>query len=209
MTRSEPKDRQKELYEYLGVPRTVEQVGIEFGVHDQTARMMIWALRDQKRALDLGGKPKKWKASGIWIQGNGPVTLSTSSGSMELVQPVRNWSPTGGNPLPRWIGGALAYLWRRAYYSMQDQERIVNVVKQGTLDPTLEVRRVLEELHRIGKMQVETIEQMLNDLPALWTDSTDIMQMLGPDLTPNDVEDAAEWFAFKADQLLAALRARK
>ena len=194
-------DRIQEVLRYIRLPRTAQEVAEHLDCHLQTARQCLWVLRDRGLAVPGPIKPgrrKSWQAkSGHSETGD---MVMTSAGTVALRDIAFSWDAPS-TPYLQMVGGCLAYMWRRAYYQRQDQSQIRNVAKQGTLDPTLEVRVVMETVYEKMASLHETLEYMLTTMDWLWSDDPEILKMLGP-VNRAELEAAAEWFELWARERL-------
>lgn len=202
MSQAPDDGRQQEVLRFVRVPRTAEEVAEHLGCHLQTARQSLWALRDQN-LIQAGptkpGRRKSWQAkSGHHDTGD---MVMTSAGTIALRDIAFSWNADRATPYVKMLGGCLAYLWRRSYYQQMDQSKVTNVAKQGTLDPLLEVRVVMERVFETMAQLHETLEYMISDMTWLWSDDPEIIKMLGP-VNRAELEEAAEWFELWARERL-------
>ncbi len=195
------KPKEEEMYKqdylrFCNVPRTIEEVAVEFDVHVQTARRMIWGLQTDGRIREVPTKKrhKKWQAAERQSK-NGELLVGTQSGVYGLGDIADGFGP-GPISTVDMVSGCLAYLWRRSHYGSLSQERVENVAKQGSLDPYLHVRPVMEEVYRRSVAISEVIEFVLMGLPEIWKDTNDASAILGPIGLERQLrlEEAAEWF---------------
>ena len=187
----------QEILEYCQTPRTIEEVADEFEWHPQTAREKLWTLKDMGKIRESSrrkGRMKLWQSVGQ-LGDRGEVVVVTSSQSipMSTFFDVVNTRRSSTNLL----GQALSYLYRRAYYKQQDQENVLNVAKQGSLDPLLDVKQALMKMYLQHKLVGEALERMLLDMPELWQDGNPaILRMAGQvdrTLIEEQVGDFEEW----------------
>lgn len=191
----------QEVLRFISVPKTVEEVADHFNWHPQTAREKLWSLRDMGRARPTARKSsrkKLWQATG-GVGTHGEVTIVTSQGTFKLnsLLAVDERRKATGNI----IASALSYLWTRAYYGSQDQEIATNTARMGTLDPLLDVRRLMERVYLDMTRQMEALEQMLIEMPELWQNGGAVLNMLGA-VNKEPIEERAREFEVWARQLL-------
>jgi hypothetical protein len=190
-----------ELLKFISTPKTIEQIAHEFTWHPQTARRYVWALRDSGRAKEAtrkDGRKSMWQASAN-AGTTGEVLLVTSHETIQmsrLLMYVETRRATGNA-----VAGALAYLYRRAYYKSRDQSDVLNVARQGTLDPLLEVKKLMQNVYLAHDTYNQILEQLLLDLPALWEDGTALLDMMG-DVSLEELEATASEFETWARSIL-------
>lgn len=201
ITNRSEEGRRQEILRYCSTPKTVEQVAKEFNIHIQTARKTIWVMRDDGRIKEIPMiRPKLWQASDHRSK-YGEVMIPTSSGMIGLAAFQYGPSPYSTVDL---FGASLAYLWRRSHYRTLNQDNIVNVANQGTLDPYLEVRRLVERMYARSLALTEAIDFVLTALPDMWRDGDVAVNALGriDGRRQLELESAAEWFEeWARDQL--------
>ncbi len=173
----------QEVLRFMSTPRTIEEVAEEFDWHPQTAREKIWELRDMGKVQEM---PRKRSRSKVWqataLTGNlGEMgyAVVTTNGTFPLKNFTQN-SHGNRKALGDVLAGALCYLWRRAYYQMQDQDNVLNVAPQGSLDPLFDVRKGLEQVFLTHLAYMDVLRKMLTEMPELWQDNNPIvLEMLG------------------------------
>ena len=172
--------RAQKMLDFLMIPRTIEEVADEFEWHPQTAREKVWELKRIGRVRESTRKQERKK---LWQSVNAPdetdemlivTSLATSRLSAFMTKPGTR------RPLGDVIAESLAYVWRRAYYRGQDQDNVLNVAAQGTLNLRYELRVALETVYLSHKHYLEALERMLVDMPQLWDeDDSSILRMIG------------------------------
>lgn len=168
----------QEVLRFVVQPHTAEEVADEFGWHPQTARMKLWELRNMGNVRELPrkrGRMKLWQATSLAgkMSENGYVIV-TSRTTRPLSSYAVN-SMGGRRALSDIVAGALCYVWRRAYYKQQDQDNVLNVAKQGSLDPLLDVRKGLEKIYLHYQTELEALGKMLTEMPELWQDGNPLI----------------------------------
>lgn len=191
--------RLKELIQYCyKCPRTIEDISKHFDWHSQTSRKYVWELQSQGRIIEVAsriGRRKMWQASDKWKE-SGEVAVPTIIGLLSLKRITESYGPPDTTPTINMIAGCLSYLWRRAYYRTQNQDNIKNVVKQGNLDPYLQVRPAMEDISRRITALLEVLNFILTDISEIWSDDPSIVKMLGVVSQEEQlrIEEAASWF---------------
>lgn len=198
MTNTDAHDREQEVYNEIlqlcTVPKTAETIAELWGCHPQTVRRSIWHLRDLgklKECIRKENRKKLWQTVGGYGN-NGELRLATTRGTVGMSDCANMYSE-GATPVGNVIGGALAYLWTRSFYSQLDLTNVQNAVKMGTLDPLLHVRAVLADILVRAQQQVEILDQLVKDTPELFQDGAAPLNMMGP-VDRMAMEDQARWF---------------
>ena len=183
-----------EIKRFLSVPKTVYEIAEEFGWHPQTARRYLWELKTAGEAVALPRKRDRqtlWQAK-VGADGvSGEALIVTSGGTY----PLKAFTEKHDDIIPAssLIAGALAYVWRRGYYKLLNQDDAKNVARQGSIPPQ-DVRDYLIGLHKSISALKDGVEFMLFNIPELWQDGTRHLPLYGKELDQEALEEAASWF---------------
>lgn len=197
MTDAVYEGRLQKIIRFCSVPRTTGEIAVELDVHEQTAREFVWDLKRHgriKESIEKDGRRKKWEFVDA-VETKGEIFVITQAGNLTLSTIVDSYGQPGPQTIDI-VSGALAFMWRRAFYANQDQEKAGNVARQGMLNPYLQVIPILERVYMNAVAMTEILAFILHDMPDLWKSDPKIIHALGV-VTPDRqimLEGAAEWF---------------
>lgn len=187
-------------------PQTAQALAERFGCHEQTMRRHLWLLKRQGRVEE---KAKRLNRKKMWVSvagttPTGGIQIMTRSGPVSLANLAR-WSSdalSAGNLL----AGALAYIWRRAYYNAKEGQTTIDEARKGSLDIQNEIKPFLMKLHEAMLRQADALGTLLIDMPEIWDESEVILDYMGADTNLVLMDEAAHYFEEFAQEALNARR---